>query len=929
MIQLTKPATRRLPVALLALILFILAVSLPAHAADVIIEGRVLTEAGPLANASVSAYRSYADLQDGSGPVAFATSNNDGLYRLNLPPGSYFFTANGESDGRRFHAYHGSNPLTVANETFWLGLLATPRDLPPAYTDGPTSLEGIVTYKGKPLSGAYLALYKPDSKSFKGLGVRTESIGADGRFRLNLQPGSYVVTARNIENGKSNRPLQQGDLYCYFSGNPVEVKPDRRARIEMSCYPKGNRDNFVATRKIKSDVLNTYSEQQASSKSGIRGIVTDQTGQPVAGMNVLAYRLTTPVFMMYHVYHGSEHSSLTDKQGRFFIPLDSDGDYGLVARDTLGDGPHRGELYGLYQGNVRHAVSLKQGQTVENVSIIVGRVMDDSGQSPAEAAPQVVVGTTDGNPVVLSDTVITRDTVWQGEIIIQGVVAVKRGTTLLIRPGTTVRFRKTDRDNNDVGDGEILVEGRLIARGTPENRIVFTSAEDKPAAGDWSYLQFLASNRGNIIEHCQFEYAFAGVMIHYADVKIRDTLFRNNNRGLHYNTADLDVDHSTFVNNRIGIRFMRMEGNVRITNNHITRNDIGVLFVRQHVNAVNFEQLNRGQDIPAYQGNNIHANRNYNFSLGEEQERDIKVSGNWWGTPSSSAIAELMYDRSKNPTVSRIQFEPFLETPVTGAGVRGLSPEFIFKSPEKNDSGGDEPPQAGVLSGRFLMADDRPLSGALLYLYNLKSGPLPSLDRYWRVPNHSAEIGADGRFSIQAPPGLYSIGAIKRSNGLYIGPPELDDLFMLYLDETGQPRAFSLKPGALLNLGDIREPALSSRKKDPSEAATSIEGVITDLQGKPLEGVLVFAFTRPTVVGKPLFVSQPSDARGHFRLALAEGGTYYLKARSNLGGGPPQTGLIIDGNKLEPLVKVSVSTGETSGGVVLKTKTFPGRGRKK
>jgi len=91
----------------------------------------------------------------------------------------------------------------------------------------------------------------------------------------------------------------------------------------------------------------------------------------------------------------------------------------------------------------------------------------------------------------------------------------------------------------------------------------------------------------------------------------------------------------------------------------------------------------------------------------------------------------------------------------------------------------------------------------------------------------------------------------------------------------------------------------------------------------------VFAFTRPAVVGKPLFVSQPSDARGHFRLAIAEGGTYYLKARSNLGGGPPQTGLVIDGNKLEPLVQVSVNTGETSGGVVLRTKTFPGRGRKK
>ena len=119
---------------------------------------------------------------------------------------------------------------------------------------------------------------------------------------------------------------------------------------------------------------------------------------------------------------------------------------------------------------------------------------------------------------------------------------------------------------------------------------------------------------------------------------------------------------------------MRLEGNVLIANNDISRNDIGVLFVRQHVNAVDFDLLNRGKEMPRFEGNNIFANRTYNFSLGEGQERDITVAGNWWGSSKRETIAELMYDRSKDNSLSKILYEPFLPEPVRNAGARGLRP---------------------------------------------------------------------------------------------------------------------------------------------------------------------------------------------------------------------------------------------------------------
>ncbi|WP_157698778.1 right-handed parallel beta-helix repeat-containing protein [Geobacter sp. DSM 9736] len=637
---------------------------------DLTVEGRVFTEHGPLPGARVMLYTGYQDIVEGKPVATSSPADAKGVYALKAPPGDYFIVARGLHDGREYHAYHGNSPLHLEKESVWVALQAVPIPPAPAYVPGETGIEGRLLFKGEPVQDGYVALYPPGSRTFKGLGVKTVSAGGDGRFRIPVSSGRYVVIGKKMAGGKSNRPLQKGDLYCYYPHNPVEVREGETARIELSCYPKNDRDLFVTTPQVKDNELKTVAEQAASG-TGIRGRVLDRSGKPVSGMMVLAYRLAAPVFQMYHVYHGTEYSAMTDAAGTFFIPIDQDGDYGLVARDVLGDGPHSGETYGLYQGNARHAVTYRKGSMVENISITVGKVMSGEPRpEPSVRKPAKIVGTRGGKPVVVRDSVIEHDTVWQGEIRVEGVVSVQRGATLTVLPGTTVRFKRIDRDHNEIGDGEIMVEGRIVARGTKDRPIVFTSAERKPKVNDWSYLQFLAADPENVIEHCRFEYAFAGVMIHYAQVRIADTVFRNNNRGVHYNTANLQVEHCTFTDNRIGIRFMRLEGEVRITDNEITRNDLGVLFVRQHVNAVDFERLNKGTQPPRFQRNNIYGNRTYNFSLGEGQDRDVEVPENWWGSPERDKVAAGIYDGTKDEELSRVFFEPFLDAPVAGAGAR-------------------------------------------------------------------------------------------------------------------------------------------------------------------------------------------------------------------------------------------------------------------
>ncbi len=69
-------------------------------------------------------------------------------------------------------------------------------------------------------------------------------------------------------------------------------------------------------------------------------------------------------------------------------------------------------------------------------------------------------------PLRLDKGVIADDTTWSGAVILRGQNVVKKGATLTILPGTRVRFVWIDEDGDGIGDGELNVEGRIVARGT-------------------------------------------------------------------------------------------------------------------------------------------------------------------------------------------------------------------------------------------------------------------------------------------------------------------------------------------------------------------------------------------------------------------------------------------------------------------------------
>ena len=137
---------------------------------------------------------------------------------------------------------------------------------------------------------------------------------------------------------------------------------------------------------------------------------------------------------------------------------------------------------------------------------------------------------------------------WRGTIHITGDVYFLPWNQLTITPGTKIFFEKEPdlkntewishadayiKDHNDptVKEGysktHYELYGQIIARGTPEKPIIFTSAQSQPEYADWDEL-IVASD--SILDYVELSYAHNGINlqgnnIHITNSKIHDSLW--------------------------------------------------------------------------------------------------------------------------------------------------------------------------------------------------------------------------------------------------------------------------------------------------------------------------------------------------------------------------------------------------------------------
>lgn len=199
---------------------------------------------------------------------------------------------------------------------------------------------------------------------------------------------------------------------------------------------------------------------------------------------------------------------------------------------------------------------------------------------------------------------IIKDTVWSGTVFIDGVVTVFQEITLTIEPGTTVMFKKVDTNGDGFGENEIYIQGEVVAEGTKERPIIFTSAEKVKNAGDWVAINMMVSeDKKNIFKNCILEYSYNGFHAHFSTMNLIDCEIRYSLLAVQFQDSTVSIKGCNIHDNNQAIQFR--DSSLDIEGTWIKDNNVGIRCVYSKVNFIDNRILGsamkgfqvRGSDI--------------------------------------------------------------------------------------------------------------------------------------------------------------------------------------------------------------------------------------------------------------------------------------------------------------------------------------------
>lgn len=335
---------------------------LPRAAREPVLSGRVTFRGAPVPGAAVVLYDRFT----AAGRRVYRTvrCGEDGGFTMTVAPGTYFVEASGRFEGTDVFAFSGQNPVGVAREDRWLGMKAVAREAAASSPSRPgrgAALEGEVVFGGTPVEGATVYVYAGPDSLFKGMGIAmSPPTGPDGAFAVDALPESaYFLVARRRGAGGATGPLEKGDLYGYYPGNPVYVRDGAVTRVRVETVEK--------------EKALTYSEVTSGTETVLRGRVVDRSGAPQAGVYAFVY--DDRVFGHQRPY---AHSGRTGADGAFAIYLDRGGVFYLGARENFGNSPRPGERFGFYDATPDHAVNVAPGKGAADLTIVVDRILPEA-----------------------------------------------------------------------------------------------------------------------------------------------------------------------------------------------------------------------------------------------------------------------------------------------------------------------------------------------------------------------------------------------------------------------------------------------------------------------------------------------------------------------------------------------------------------------
>ncbi len=296
-----------------------------------------------------------------------------------------------------------------------------------------------------------------------------------------------------------------------------------------------------------------------------------------------------------------------------------------------------------------------------------------------------------GQALVIEKGKITTDTIWDGEVLIKADVEISSGATLTIMPGTVVKFTKIkpfgpgklyEEKTHQFPRAELIIRGKIIAKGTKEKMITFTSAFAEPGPADWGAVNLLDS-KDNIFDYCDFSYAHTAIHAHSGKATITNSYLHDNgvaigmkNVNVFKIKSEMNVRNNLISTNGGGLLFGK--GAVMIaTNNDIINSELFGIYCKKGgaSSVIKYNNISNNQKGVLFfatenfkiNHNNISGNKDYNMSLLTGQVADLDARSNWWGTTDETKIKELNRDKDEEADLGTIIFSDYAKEPIADA----------------------------------------------------------------------------------------------------------------------------------------------------------------------------------------------------------------------------------------------------------------------
>ena len=210
------------------------------------------------------------------------------------------------------------------------------------------------------------------------------------------------------------------------------------------------------------------------------------------------------------------------------------------------------------------------------------------------AAPRPLAGGITPLAGVSVDSDITVNTNWtlaQSPVSVTGQVRITSGATLTIDPGVVVQFSLG-------ASSGLIVNGTLVAQGTTDSPIWFTSAQDTETVwhgspilppsttgtarvADWNAIQFNTPAAGSVMINTIVRYSSSGIVVSgpsgYASPSLTSNILADNATGIQFSLPGgaVTLAGHTFVRNGIGLQVTA--GTVTANSSTFDSNTTGVM----------------------------------------------------------------------------------------------------------------------------------------------------------------------------------------------------------------------------------------------------------------------------------------------------------------------------------------------------------------